>query len=83
MSLLKRIEQGQSTSDLSDSEGSEAKSRSLNLHTRRVAPPGVGSQKDTYTDLKNRVQARLLSELDPSMDISKISEVRTTIQNLF
>jgi pilus assembly protein CpaF len=43
----------------------------------------VGSQKDTYTDLKNRVQTRLLAELDPSMDISKVSDVRSTIQDLF
>ncbi len=53
------------------------------MQGRRVAPPGVNSQRDTYLDLKSRVQNRLLAELDPSMDISKVSEVRTTIQELF
>jgi pilus assembly protein CpaF len=33
--------------------------------------------------LKTRVQNRLLSELDPTMDISKVGEVRATIQELF
>jgi hypothetical protein len=32
----------------------------------------------TYFDLKTRVQNRLLSELDPSMDITKTEEVRKT-----
>jgi len=53
------------------------------LQSRRVAAPGVSTQRDTYLDLKTRVQNRLLSELDPGMDISKVNEVRTTIQELF
>jgi pilus assembly protein CpaF len=43
----------------------------------------VSSQRDTYTDLKNRVQTRLLAELDPSMDVSRVNEVRETILELF
>jgi len=34
-------------------------------------------------DLKTRVQNKLLSELDPSMDITRTDEVRRTIQDLF
>lgn len=79
MSLLKRLEQGSS----SQPEEGESASRMMNVQTRRVAPPGVSSQRDTYTDLKTRVQNRLLAELDPSMDISKINEVRNTILDLF
>ncbi len=82
MSLLKRIEQGSSTSQTNGSEGNTP-SRLTNLQARRVAPPGVSAQRDTYMDLKTRVQNRLLAELDPSMDISKVLEVRTTIQELF
>jgi len=52
------------------------------VQARRGAPPGV-AQRDTYLDLKTRVQNRLLSELDPSMDLSKVHEVRNTIQELF
>ncbi|MDD5467481.1 MAG: CpaF family protein [Anaerolineales bacterium] len=82
MSLLKRLEQGQGTT----SQGGDAdngKSRLMSIQAKRVAPPGVSSQHDTYMDLKTRVQNRLLAELDPAMDISKVNEVRTTIQELF
>lgn len=83
MSLLKRIEQGQGKTPQSEGEGGEGSSRLMNLKARRVAPPGVGSQQDTYFDLKTRVQNRLLAELDPTMDISQASDVRGTIQELF
>ena len=82
MSLLKRIEQGQGNTTGTTTE-SEGTSRLMNLQARRVAAPGASAQRDTYLDLKSRVQNRLLAELDPSMDISKVHEVRTTIQELF
>ena len=45
--------------------------------------PITAPQAGTYFDLKTRVQNRLLAELDPSMDISRLDEVRHTIQGLF
>ena len=48
-----------------------------------MPPPGVSPARDTYFDLKTRVQNRLLGELDPTMDVSRVSEVRRTIQDLF
>lgn len=84
MSLLKRIEQGKTTQpQTGQAPAGGAQPNLMTLQARRVVPPGVGSQKDTYTDLKTRVQNRLLSELDPSMDISRVSEVRSTIQDMF
>jgi pilus assembly protein CpaF len=84
MSLLKRIEQGKSgqssNGQVSDGGGQPSL---ITTQARRVIPPGVSGQKDTYTDLKTRVQNRLLSELDPSMDITRVNEVRSTIQDLF
>lgn len=82
MSLLKRIEQGQ-VSNSAPAETSNQTSKLQTLQARRVAAPGATAQKDTYYDLKSRVQNRLLAELDPGMDISKVNEVRTTIQELF
>jgi pilus assembly protein CpaF len=82
MSLLKRIEQGQGKPSTPSGESGDAASR-VNLQARRVAPPGVATQRDTYFDLKTRVQNRLLAELDPAMDINKIHDVRNTIQELF
>ncbi|PWH18301.1 MAG: type II secretion system protein E [Anaerolineae bacterium] len=80
MSLLKRIEQGQA--NVPPNGDVDAKSRLMAVQARRVSPTVV-PQRDTYLDLKTRVQNRLLAELDPGMDISRVSEVRQTIQELF
>lgn len=82
MSLLKRIEQGKGAQTGQPPAGG-GQPNLMTLQTRRVVPPGVSQQKDTYTDLKTRVQNRLLSELDPTMDITRVNEVRSTIQDLF
>ena len=85
MSLLKRIEQGQggnSSGGSSDNQGGEG-SRLSSLQARRVNAPTTSPQAGSYFDLKTRVQNKLLSELDPSMDITRTDEVRRTIQDLF
>ncbi len=83
MSLLRRIEESQGKNPNQGNENGDGTTRPLNIQARRVAPPGVQSQRDTYLDLKIRVQNRLLAELDPSMDISRVGDVRNTIQSLF
>jgi pilus assembly protein CpaF len=75
VSLLRRIEKGQ------DSGLEEQPSKLQELRVKRSSP-GVGT-RDAYTDLKNRIQQKLIAELDPSMDVTKSSEVRTTIQEMF
>ena len=86
MSLLKRIEQGQSGGSSgqppSDNKGGEG-SRLSSLQARRVNAPTTSPQAGSYFDLKTRVQNKLLSELDPSMDITRTDDVRRTIQDLF
>ncbi|HEU0291934.1 MAG TPA: CpaF family protein [Anaerolineales bacterium] len=91
MSLLKRIEQGGSSSGGQSSSGSGAAggggsgegSRLSSLQSRRVNAPITSPQAGSYFDLKVRVQNKLLSELDPSMDITRTDDVRRTIQDLF
>lgn len=85
MSLLKRIEQGQggtSSGQSSDNQGGDG-SRLSSLQARRVNAPITSPQAGSYFDLKTRVQNKLLSELDPSMDITRTDDVRKTIQDLF
>ncbi len=87
MSLLKRIEQGQGSGPSGqppspDNQGGES-SRLSSLQARRVNAPITSPQAGSYFDLKTRVQNKLLSELDPSMDITRTDEVRRTIQDLF
>ncbi len=45
--------------------------------------PITSPQAGSYFDLKTRVQNKLLSELDPSMDVTRTDDVRRTIQDLF
>ena len=66
MSLLKRIEKGQSgnsSGNSSDGQSGEG-SRLSNLQARRVNAPITSPQAGSYFDLKTRVQNKLLSELD-------------------
>lgn len=86
MSLLKRIEKGQSGNNSSGSPAdgqSTDGSRLSSLQARRVNAPTTSPQAGSYFDLKTRVQNKLLSELDPSMDVTRTEEVRRTIQDLF
>jgi pilus assembly protein CpaF len=87
MSLLKRIEQGQGGSSSggqsSESSGGGEGSRLSSLQARRVNAPITSPQAGSYFDLKVRVQNKLLSELDPSMDITRTDDVKRTIQDLF
>ena len=82
MSLLRRIEQGKNSDDGQGDQQPDG-SRLGSLQARRVSPPRGDAQHDTYSDLKTRVQNRLLAELDPSLDISEVETVRNTIRDLF
>ncbi len=75
MSLLKRIEKSQVP------ELNQQVSKLQELRVKRSSP-GTGSH-DQYADLKNRIQQKLIAELDPSMDVSQTAEMRSTIQEMF
>jgi pilus assembly protein CpaF len=65
--------------------GGDEQSRLDAIRSKRVSIPATqaaGGMKDGYVDLKARVQTKLLSELDPSMD-TRSPEVRSTIEELF
>jgi pilus assembly protein CpaF len=88
VSLLKRIESGQAgqpggpAAPAAPDARPGATSRLGGIGARRPVTPG-SPQRDTYYDLKTRVQNKLLAELDPSMDVSQTLEVRRTIEELF
>jgi pilus assembly protein CpaF len=89
MSLMRRLERGQTgdedtrpkQNDTQASGGRSGSSGLSGLRARRAT--GTGGQKGSFSELKTRVQNRLLAELDPAMDISDVDEVRRTIQDLF
>ena len=89
MSLMRRLERGQAAEEKPARPSLEKKidtddlgGKSSGLSTRRGAPPSA-AVRSSYMELKTRVQNRLLQELDPAMDLSKLDEVRQTINNLF
>ncbi|MBE2182572.1 MAG: CpaF family protein [Anaerolineae bacterium] len=94
MSLLNRIQKGGSGNggDASPNRGEggdsgqgEDPSRLAAMRSRQAAVagrPGVRTD-NSYMDLKSRVQGRLLTEIDQSMDLSRKNEVRAHIQELF
>jgi pilus assembly protein CpaF len=85
MSILRRIQNGdqpQSTSITNEEPDSGATTNSPLQVRRNTALSGTSSQ-DTYQDLKTRVQKKLLAEIDPSVDVTKVNEVKKTIQDLF
>lgn len=72
MSLLKRIERGQ-----------EVGGSSSRLEELRVRRAPVAQTRDAFFELKERIQDKLIAELDPQMDISKTDEVRHTIEEMY
>jgi pilus assembly protein CpaF len=80
MSILKRL-QGSEEQPSNRSNGTG--SLTGNVNTRRITAPSSAKSLETYQDLKNRVQNKLLANLDPSVDVTKVDEVRQTIRELF
>lgn len=94
MSLLRRIEKGgggpsgpnkpggPSGQPPSDADRDAVARQQAMARRAALAAKGTGGGEN-YTDLKSRIQSRLLSELDPSMDLSRRDDVRRQIQELF
>jgi len=74
MSLLNRINK-------------QAANNPLSPHTTegrvKSAPELPNSPKNTFASIKERIQEKLIAELDPQLDISKTDEVRRTMEELF
>ncbi len=72
MSLLRRIEKERQTA------GQPGAPSEVRVRRQPAAPA-----RDAYMDLKTRIQAKLISELDPTMDVSQTGEVRRTIEEMY
>ena len=92
MSILRRIQSGDQSANPAPNQQPAnpggpmqpgAPSMGGQMQQRRIISNAGQSSQDTYQDLKTRVQNKLLSEIDPSVDVTKVSEVRKTIQDLF
>ncbi len=98
MSLLRRIEKGGGSGGSGGGdnpppndpgsgtgEGSADESRLAAMRARNQQVMGRPQARgdNAYVDLKTRVQNRLLSELDQTMDLTRKNEVRAHIEELF
>ncbi len=90
MSLLRRIEKGSqgASSDKPADAGADEKqdeqSKLAQMRVRqRAAPTQAAAARESYMDIKSRVQTKLLAELDPSMDMSRHAEIRATMEELY
>jgi len=87
MSILKRIQGEGNPPEKSQHSGQNGFSTHppspAASSARRVVSSALPTSQDTYQDLKNRVQTKLLSTIDSNVDVTKVAEVRKTIQELF
>jgi len=84
MSLLKRIEKGGSGGDDGGGGGDDDKRRMSEVRRRKaLSDKGGAGQGNSYSDLKLRVQNKLLAELDQNFDTSRKDEIRRHIEELF
>ncbi len=81
MSLLKRIEKlGQTPAAPGGPQPPGPTPASGEDLRRRQAP---APPRDAYSELKTRLQQKIVAELDPKLDLSKQDQVRRTIEDLF
>ncbi len=86
MSLLRRIEKGNqgATPPSGPGEPTDEQSRLAQMRVRqRPAPTKTQAARESYMDIKSRVQTKLLAELDPSMDMTQHVEIRSTMEELY
>ncbi|MEL6308059.1 MAG: CpaF family protein [Chloroflexota bacterium] len=86
MSLLRRMDNkgGGDKGGSSDGGGDDRQRQSSARRAAQRKSAAAGRKNvDNYSDLKVRIQNRLLSELDPNMDIGNKDEVRRQIHELF
>lgn len=89
MSLLRRIEKGNKSGGEGGSdetpENADEQSKLSQMRVRqRSALTGTQAARESYMDIKTRVQTKLLAELDPSMDMNQQhAEIRSTMDELY
>lgn len=84
MSLLKRLEQKQGAPDSKPANGDAATPASAPKQTARSLRDVSGDNKrNNISDIKTRVQNKLINELKADMDITQTEEIKQTILTSF
>jgi len=79
MSLLKRIGGTPATGDLGSSA---AQSNGPRFESKMSGPPRERDD-NAFTDIRSRVQNKLIGELDPKLDLANAAKVRQQVEDIF
>jgi pilus assembly protein CpaF len=69
--------------------GASSPTKLIPSGTSRLTPPpggerpGVATTGESFLDIKNRVQHKLIAELDPKLDLTRTDEVRRQVEDIF
>src|SRR5438094_10605003 len=81
MSLLKRI--GGSTPTINENGSVLSRSGGGHGETNRFAPSRTEHDDTNFTDIRGRVQNKLIGELDPKLDLANAAKVRQQVEDIF
>lgn len=74
---------GEETGERSGGSGELGALRRPSIGTQQHSQTTPQQKSDNFNDLKSRIQNRLISELDPRMDLGNQEEVRRTVEETF
>jgi pilus assembly protein CpaF len=81
MSLLKRI--GGTTPGVAENAPATARPGGSRGEMTKLGAPPREHEDNNFTDMRMRVQSRLISELDPKLDLSNATKVRQQVEDIF
>jgi pilus assembly protein CpaF len=81
MSLLKRI--GGSTPTINENGSVVSRSGGGHGETNRFTPSRAEHDDTNFTDIRSRVQNKLIGELDPKLDLANAAKVRQQVEDIF
>jgi len=80
MSLLKRIGGTPSTNELGSPS---AQSGAPRFENTKIGAPPRERDDHSFTDIRSRVQNKLIGELDPKLDLANAAKVRQQVEDIF
>jgi pilus assembly protein CpaF len=80
MSLLKRIGGTPSTNELGSPA---AQSGAPRFENTKIGAPPRERDDHSFTDIRSRVQNKLIGELDPKLDLANAAKVRQQVEDIF
>jgi len=81
MSLLKRI--GGTTPGVTENGPPAARHGGGRVEMAKLGAPSREHEDNNFADMRMRVQNRLISELDPKLDLSNATKVRQQVEDIF